>query len=127
MSKRHILYLAGGFVVGIFYAWFNDYNSPTAFGMNLRTMLMTSSSILAFLLVYVDSGKVLWTALLITAGVSLAVVMRIVFDVTMIDSSSHNLAPFEIIIAGGLTMITSLIGGGMALLASSASGRTKAQ
>ncbi len=125
MSKRHMLYLAGGFVAGIFYAWFNDYNSPTVFGMNLRTMLMTSSSILAFLLVYFDGGKVLRTALLISAGVCLAVTMRIVFDVTVLDSSSHNLAPFEIIIAGGLTMITSLIGGGMAVLAGSASGRTK--
>ena len=125
MSKRHLFYIAGGLVLGIFYAWFNAYNSPAAFGMNLRTMLMSSSSILAFLLVYFDNGKVLKTAILISAGVCAAVLMRIVFDVVFIDETSHNLAPFELVIAGGLALITSLIGGGMALLANSASGRTR--
>ena len=125
MSEKHLFYVGGGLVIGIFYAWFNAYDSPEVFGMNLRTMLMTACSIGAFLLVYFEKGKVVKIALLLTAGVCLAVVLRIVYDVLIVDKTSHNLAPFEVLIAGALALITSLIGGGMALLAGSASGRSK--
>jgi hypothetical protein len=35
--------------------------------------------------------------LLITLGVVLSVIIRIIYDVTFWDSTSHNLAPFEVI------------------------------
>ena len=35
-------------------------------------------------------------ALLITLGVVLAIVIRIIYDTTFWDSTSHNLAPFEV-------------------------------
>jgi hypothetical protein len=125
MYDKHLYYVGGGLVIGIFYAWFNEYNSPTVYGMNLRTMLMTACSMVAFLLVYFEKGKLLKIALLISAGVCIAVVLRIAYDGLFVDKTMHNLAPFEVLIAGALSLITALIGGGMALLARSASGRAK--
>ena len=111
MPKRTFFYLLGGVVIGIFYAWFNTYNDPTLFGIRLRTMLMTGCSILAFLLCYYETKKPLALAAYIAAGVAIAVILRIVWDVSFVDNTSHNRAPFEIAIASGLAFITSLIGG----------------
>ncbi len=110
-AKRWLFYVLGGLVIGIFYSWFNDYNNPTVVGIRVRTVLMTASSILAFLLCYFERGKAMIIALQIAAGVAMAVVFRIIWDVTVVDDTMHNLAPFEIGIAFGLAFITSLIGG----------------
>ena len=48
--------------------------------------------------------------LLITLGVILAVSIRIFYDVTFWDSTSHNLAPFEIVFSGLQSLPTALIG-----------------
>ncbi|MCA6078544.1 hypothetical protein [Fulvivirga sedimenti] len=110
-TKRWLFYVLGGLVVGIFYAWFNDYNNPTVLGIKVKTILMTASSILAFLLCYFERGKAVIIALQISAGVALAVILRIIWDLTFVDETMHNLAPFEIGLAFGLSFITSLIGG----------------
>lgn len=116
MTRKTAFYIAGGLVIGIFYSWFNEYNEPEVWGVRVRTLMMTGSSILAFLLCYLDDGKVLPTVLKIAAGVTLAVLMRIVWDTVMIDKTMHNLAPFELVMAFGLSFITSLLGGGVAAL-----------
>ena len=39
-------------------------------------------------------------ALLVSLGVILSIIIRIVYDVTFWDKRSHNLAPFEVILSG---------------------------
>ena len=117
--------IAGGFVVGIFYSWFNEYNSLEAGGINVKTLMMTASSILAFLLVYLEYHALLKTALFIAAGVALAIVCRIVFDTTFTDKTLHNLAPFEILIGSGLSFFTAIVGGALGALARKAAGPSK--
>jgi len=111
MPKKALFYIAGGIVIGIFYYWFNAYNAQTVWGLRIRVILMTACSIVSFLLCYFDGGKPLSTALRIAGGVLIAVVLRILWDTVIKDTSMHNLLPFELGIAFGLAFITSLIGG----------------
>lgn len=48
--------------------------------------------------------------LLITLGVILAVIIRIIYDVTFWDSTSHNLAPFEVIFGGLQSLPMAFVG-----------------
>ncbi|MEJ2004764.1 MAG: hypothetical protein P8X57_07340 [Cyclobacteriaceae bacterium] len=111
MPRKTLYYIAGGLVIGIFYYWFNEYNSQSVWGLRIRVILMTACSILSFLLCYFDDGKPLQTALRISGGVLIAVLLRIIWDTVLIDSSMHNLLPFELGIAFALAFVTSLIGG----------------
>lgn len=123
--NRVIWVVAGGFAVGIFYAWLNPYNSPEIAGINVRTLLMTASSVLAFLLVYFEYHGLLKTALFISIGVGAAILCRIIFDITFVESSMHNLAPFELLIGAGLAFITAIIGGLLGTVARKAAGPPK--
>ena len=111
MPRKTLFYIAGGLVIGIFYYWFNAYNEQTVWGMRIRVILMTACSIVSFLLCYFDGGKPLQTALRISGGVLIAVLLRILWDTIIIDSTMHNLLPFELGIAFVLSFITSLLGG----------------
>ena len=48
--------------------------------------------------------------LLITLGVILSVIIRIIYDTIFWDSTSHNLAPFEVIFAGFQSFPMAFIG-----------------
>jgi hypothetical protein len=58
----------------------------------------------------IDSG------LLITFGVVLSVIFRIIFDVFYLDASSHSLAGIEIMIAGLQSLPPSLVGAYAAII-----------
>jgi len=111
MPRKTLYYISGGLVIGIFYYWFNAYNEQTVWGMRIRVILMTSCSILSFLLCYFDGGKPLQAALRISGGVLIAVLLRIIWDTAVIDDTMHNLLPFELGISFALSFITSLLGG----------------
>ena len=55
-------------------------------------------------------------ALLVSLGVALAVLLRIIYDSIFLDSTSHNLAPFEIIICGIITIPCAFVGVYLGLL-----------
>ena len=48
-----------------------------------------------------------------------------VFDISFVDETSHNLAPFELLIGAGLSFVTSLIGGLLGTVARKAAGPPK--
>lgn len=55
-------------------------------------------------------------ALLVSLGIVLSVLLRIIYDTTFVDSTSHNLAPFEIIICGFITIPCAFMGVYLGLL-----------
>jgi len=55
-------------------------------------------------------------ALLISLGIALAVIARIIYDTIFVDSTSHNLAPFEIIICGIIAIPSAFVGVYLGLL-----------
>jgi hypothetical protein len=55
-------------------------------------------------------------AFLVSLGIVLSVLLRIIYDITFVDSTSHNLAPFEIIICGFITIPSAFVGVYLGLL-----------
>ena len=103
-----------GLIAGGISYWFNPYNRPL-FGISIFTIMVISTFIGSFFLTILLIEKPYKIALLATLGVILAVIARIIFDGIM-DPTSHNLAPFEIIICGSITIISTLVGAYFALL-----------
>lgn len=64
----------------------------------------------SMIIVFLSKAKAPMIAILMTVGVVLAVFLRIVYDITVLDNTSHNLAPFEIIICGAITLPSAFIG-----------------
>ena len=106
--KNKILILIGitlaGLIIGGIAYWFQPYNQDTVLGINMY-LIMTVGAFFAslFLTLFVNEKRLI-IALLVSLGVVLAVVARIIYDTTFWDSTSHNMAPFEIIICGIITI-----------------------
>ena len=64
----------------------------------------------SMLIIFLSKAKVPVVSLLLTSGVVLAVLLRIIYDITVLDNTSHNLAPFEIILCGAITLPSAFIG-----------------
>lgn len=64
----------------------------------------------SILLMFLFKAKAPLIALLVSFGVVLAVFARIVYDITLLDNTSHNLAPFELILCGVITIPSAFIG-----------------
>ncbi len=101
--------LTGAIIGGMAY-WFQPYNQSTVLGINIWLIIGIGAFIASFLLQLFVNEKPAKIALLVSLGVALAVLARIVYDVTFRDSTSHNLAPFEIIICGIVTVPSAFIG-----------------
>ena len=101
--------LTGAIIGGMAY-WFQPYNQSTVLGINIWLIIGIGAFIASFLLQLFVNEKPAKIALLVSLGVALAVLARIIFDVTFWDSTSHNLAPFEIIICGIVTVPSAFVG-----------------
>ncbi len=99
-----------GLIIGGIAYWFQPYNQSTVLGINMY-LIMTVGAIFASLLLKLfvneKSPKI---ALLVSLGVVLAILARIIYDTTFWDSTSHNLAPFEIIFCGIITIPSAFAG-----------------
>ena len=102
-----LAFSGGFFVVGLPY-WLMTYgqvNLPDAiWGPGLVVV-----AALAALVRIIGSPGLLITTLVVGASVPAAVMARVVFDVAR-DPTSHNLWPFEIVLALGPGFLPSLIG-----------------
>ena len=99
-----------GLVIGGIAYWFQPYNQDTVLGINMWLIMSMGAFIASFLLMLFLNEKPLKIALLVSLGVALAVLARIIYDTTFYDSTSHNLAPFEIIICGIITIPSAFVG-----------------
>ena len=107
--KIVILIILVGIIAGGFSYWFNPYNEMRFLGIHIYK-LMSSGAFLGSLIMTLILNEKPWKiALLITAGIIIGIMCRIVFD-GINDSSTHNLFPFEIIIALFITVPSAFIG-----------------
>ncbi len=98
-----------GIIVGGLSYWFIPYGEMNLLGVHIY-ILMASGAFLGSLILNLLLNEKPWNiALLITAGVLVAVVCRIAFDIIK-DSSTHNLFPFEIIAVLFITVPSAFIG-----------------
>ncbi|MBT8393953.1 MAG: hypothetical protein HKO81_06875 [Flavobacteriaceae bacterium] len=99
-----------GILIGAISYWRIPYDEMNLSEINLWLFVGAGTligSLFSTLLFNLKPWKV---GLLITLGVILAVIIRIIYDVTFFDSTSHNLAPFEVIFSGLQSLPTALIG-----------------
>jgi uncharacterized membrane protein YccC len=108
-----------GLVIGGIAYWFQPYGQDTVLGINMWLIMSMGAFIASFLLMLFVNEKPPKIALLISLGVALAVLARIIYDTTFYDSTSHNMAPFEIIICGIVTIPSAFVGVYLGLLGKS--------
>ncbi|GAB2608708.1 hypothetical protein [Belliella aquatica] len=102
--------LIGLLLGGIAY-WFQPYNQQDLFGVSIYLIMGVGAFLSSFFIKIYLKEKPLKIANFVSLGVIMAVLARIIFDVAFWDSTSHNLAPFEIIICGLNAFFPALIGG----------------
>jgi uncharacterized membrane protein YccC len=105
-----------GLIIGGIACWFQPYDQNTVLGINMWLIMSMGAFIASFLLMLFVNEKPPKIALLVSLGVVLAVLARIIYDTTFYDSTSHNMAPFEIIICGIVTIPSAFVGVYLGLL-----------
>ena len=105
-----------GLIIGGIAYWFQPYNHLQILGSNLTFVLSLGSFLTSLLLMLFLNEKPSKIALLISLGMALAVLARIICDTTFWDATSHNLAPFEIIFCGIITIPSAFVGVYLALI-----------
>lgn len=99
-----------GMIVGGISYWFNEYNIMEIGGISIYLIMGVGSLIGSMLMQYRYKLKPVKSAQFISLGVIFSVLIRIIFDTAFVDSTSHNLAPFEVIIAATIAFPCALIG-----------------
>lgn len=99
-----------GIFIGAIAYWFQPYNQTTVLGVNMWLIMGIGALLGALLLMLFLQEKPSKTALLVSLGVIFAIFARILFDTLFWDPTSHNLAPFEILFAGFVTVPGAFIG-----------------
>ena len=92
-----ILVVLLGIGIGAISYWRIPYEELNVLELNLWLIVGGGSLIGALCSTLLFKLKPLKIGLLLTLGVVLSVIFRIIYDLTVKDPSSHNLAPLEII------------------------------
>jgi uncharacterized membrane protein YjfL (UPF0719 family) len=74
------------------------------FGIPYLLILTVVIFIGSLLLMILINGTLTRVAISVSSGVIAVIILRIAFDLLFWDSTSHNLAPFEIIIKGAVAV-----------------------
>jgi len=100
-----------GLLIGGTAYWFQPYNQQDLFGVSIYLILGVGAFLSSFFIIIKLREKPLKIAQFVSLGVIIAVLARIIFDLVFWDSTSHNLAPFEIIICGLNAFLPAIFGG----------------
>lgn len=113
-SKVRMGSMLVGLIVGGIAYWFESFVQT---GIPASFFIWSVGAFFgALLLMLFLNGKPPKIALLVALGIALAVLFRIIYDTTFVDSTSHNLAPFEFIICGIITIPSAFGGSYLGLL-----------
>ncbi len=102
IQKKHLPTIAIGFAVGAIGYWTADFSEDGEFSRVIYSILGPGAficSVISFSLRKKSPGFI---ALLVSLGVMLGMLSRILFDI-LIDPSSHNLFPIELML--GLVIV----------------------
>jgi hypothetical protein len=109
-----LIILVGIMVGGLSY-WFNPYDELSLLGISIYK-LMGAGAFLGSLSLTLILNKRPWEiAILITTGIMISIMCRIIFD-GINDPSTHNLFPFEIIAALFISVPSEFIGSYLSVL-----------
>jgi len=114
-NKIVILIILVGIMAGGLSYWFNPYNEMSSFGISIYKLMGAGALLGSLSLTLILNEKPWKIALLITTGIIIGIMCRIIFDIIN-DSSTHNLFPFEIIIALIISVPSAFIGSYLAQL-----------
>jgi hypothetical protein len=109
-NKETIWALVVGVIIGGISYWFNPYNVMEIGGISIYMIMSVGSFFGAVGLAFRFKQDAFKIARALTSGVLISVVLRVLYDTTFIDASSHNLVPFELIMAGFVAFTCSIIG-----------------
>ena len=115
-NKANLWVALTGLLVGAISYWPVPYSEMNLLG--LYPWLLASSAALAGALLFTLflNQKPWKIALSMTLGVVLAILIRIIYDTSFWDPTSHNLAPFELMIVGLQTLPATFAGAYLGLL-----------
>jgi len=103
-----------GILIGAISYWRIPYVEINLLEINIWLFVGSGTLIGAFFLTLFFDQKPWKVGLLITLGVILAIIIRIIYDITFWDSTSHNIAPFEVILGGLQSLPMAFVGGYLA-------------
>lgn len=109
MKNGKAIALVLGLIAGGLSYWFNPDNVLYIVGIQIHVVMAVGSLAAAWYAAWKYQLGIAKNSLLVTAGVTIAVIGRIVVD-GILDSSSHNLFPLELIAAWVVTFPSALIG-----------------
>ncbi|MBP6758762.1 MAG: hypothetical protein KA133_05875 [Flavobacterium sp.] len=112
---KYWITLVGIIAGGIAY-WLQPYGQSKIFGIGIWTVMGIDAFMGSFFLMISLAYKPYLIALFVSLGVAIAILARIFYDITFWDKTSHNLAPFEFIIGGFVTIPSAYSGAYLALL-----------
>jgi len=110
IKKQKLIIFVSGFFIGIFSNWIVAYAPNTFLGINIFLYITLVSLIGSVVFGCFKTINPVNGALLISFGITFACLLRIMYDISFIDKSMHNLLPFELAINFGLSFVGSLIG-----------------
>jgi len=99
-TKVNIWVTLVGILIGAISYWRIPYGEMNLLEINIWLFVGSGTLVGSLFSTLFFNQKPWKVGLLITLGVILAVIIRIIYDVTFWDSTSHNLAPFEVIFSG---------------------------
>ena len=108
--KRLSIATLFGLFVGAITYWIQPIENIQILTSNIPYIWSFGSFFGSIILMFLFKAKAPKIALLLSFGVVLAVLSRIVYDIIFWDNTSHNLAPFEIILCAALTLPSAFIG-----------------
>ena len=115
-AKVKIWIIIVGLIIGGISYWFQPYNQTTVLGIHIYLILSVGAFLGALFLMIFINKKPSQISLFLTLGMTLAILARIIYDTIFWDSTSHSLAPFEIIIGALIIMPCAFAGSFLALL-----------
>ena len=96
-NKMKIWVTLIGILIGAISYWRVPYNDVNFLDIQLWVLVGSGTLIGSLFSTLYFNQKPSKIGLLITLGVILSVIIRIIYDITFWDSTSHNLAPFEVV------------------------------
>jgi len=115
-TKVTIWIILVGILIGAISYWFQPYNQLSIFSVNIWLIWSLGAFFGSLLLYTLLNEKALNIALLVSLGVILAIIFRIIYDTVFWDATSHNLAPFEVIGCGMVTIPSAFAGAYLTVL-----------
>ncbi|GMQ30155.1 hypothetical protein [Algoriphagus confluentis] len=109
MKKIYVLFLILGFIVGAIGYWTADFSKKSVLFDSLFYIKAPGTLLIAVFTGFINRREPASNALLISFGVMLGMLSRIVFDLIQ-DPSSHNLFPFELFIGAVVIFPVSFLG-----------------